>query len=284
MKPGRHSKPARARGDPAATPGLLVLRKAGRLTEILFLHEVATRTYGRLQPIAERLGVSVQAASFLYRRLKREGKVDLVAGRYRATMAGIDDLHHALSTLRSDVEDRMAQLQVVQKCRAIARGPIAKGDPVVLFMEGGLLHARAGLTGPSRGLATRTAQDGDLLEVDRLSGILSLTPAPVRCLVVQTTSGPRADDAADRRKLSQLLSEKPHGLLAAEGLEAVHLLRKVVHENFVRFGVAAAVRDAALLGVPVQVVVTDERLPPLLHRLSEPWPPLSVEIQMVSSG
>ncbi len=260
-------------------PGLHSLRRPGRLTEILFLHEVATHAYGRLKPIAERLGVSIQAASFLYRRLNQEGKVELMGGRYRATMAGIEDLHRSLDSLHSDLEDRMAKLQMVQKCRAIAHGPISAGAPVELFMEAGSLHARAGRRGPSRGIAVTDARPGDLIEVDHLSGILPLNAARVQCLVIRAGAVSSPLLKRQMQQLSAMLRDEPHSLLAAEGLEAVHLLGKMGLGPFVRFGVAAAARDAALLGVPVRILVTDERIPQLLHRLSEPTPRVEVEVR-----
>ena len=261
--------------------GLLTLMRPGRLTELLFLLELSTNPSGRLRPIAERLGVSVQTISLLHRRFRREGKVAVVGGRYRATPAGVAELHARISAIRTDLDTRMSELQLVRECRAIAAGPIRAGESVVLFLDDGDLYARTGTAGPSRGVATRGARRGELVEVDRLEGILPMPPARLVCLVV-----PAKELRSPGRLIARLrrtLRSSGPGLLAAEGLEAVHALRRATTRPFVRFGVAAAARDAALRGVPAIVVVSDAHLRVLLQRLAEPSPSVPVEVRTIAS-
>ncbi len=266
-------------GPPREPSGLLSLMKPGRLTELLFLLELSTNPSGRLRPIADRLGVSVQTISLLHRRFRKEGKVALVGGRYRATPAGVAELHAMISAIRADLDSRMTQLQLVRECRAIAAGPIRREEPVVLFMREGDLYARPGTDGPSRGVAARGARPGELVEVEQLEGVLPLPPARVLCLVLPTR------DASTTRLVGPLrraLGVAEGELLAAEGLEAVHALRRATGRPFVRFGVAAAARDAALLGVPAVVVVSDSHLRVLLQRLADPSPPVPVELRTIA--
>ncbi len=279
--------PARARTAGTATPvpespGLLTLMKPGRLTELLFLLELSTHPSGRLRPIAERLGVSVQTISLLHRRFRKEGKVVVVGGRYRATPAGIAELHARIAAIRADLDARMAELQLVRECRAIAAAPIRENESVVLFMAGGDLHARPGTEGASRGVAARAARRGELVEVERLEGVLPLTPASVVCLVV-----PGRQPSSSGRlvaRLRQALRTADAELLAAEGIEAVHALRRATSRPFVRFGVAAAAREAVLLGVPAAIVVSDSHLRVLLQRLADPAPAVPVEVRTLSAG
>lgn len=277
---GRGERPPQG---PVDHGGLLSLRRTGKLTEVLFLQEIATHPFGRLRPIAERLGVSVQAVSLVYRRLAREGKVGLVGGRYWPTPMGVDALHHSLASIRSDLEARFAALSMVQNCRAIAKRAIAQGTPVVLYLEDGLLHARPGKDGPSRGIATKGAEAGELVEVEQLKGILPITVGRVVCLTV-----PAKGDLGGGSRASQLLRhliDRPRtDLLAAEGLEAVHLLREATDRPFTRLGVAAAAREAATLGMSVTVVVTDERLPSLLQQLSEHAPAVPFVVRTLALG
>ena len=270
-------------GAPADDPrGLLTLIKPGRLTELLFLLELSTHPSGRLRPIAERLGVSVQTISLLHRKFRKEGKVAVVGGRYRATPAGIAELHARISGIRADLDTRMAELQLVRECRAIAAAPIRRDEPVVLFMAGGDLHARPGTEGASRGVAVRGVRRGELVEVERLQGVLPLPPARLVCLVV-----PGSNVASSARLLGELrkaLGPVDAELLAAEGIEAVHALRRATSRPFVRFGVAAAAREAVLLGVPAAIVVSDSHLRVLLQRLAEPSPAVPVEVRTIPVG
>ncbi len=259
--------------------GLPALMKRGRLTELLFLLELATHPSGRLRPIAERLGVTVQTISLLHRKFRKEGKVSVSGGRYRVTPAGVAELHEMISEIRVDLDARMAELQLLRECRAIAAAPIRRGDRVVLFMEGGDLFARPGRDGPSRGVAGLGARRGGLVEVQQLEGVLPLPPARVLCLVL-----PTRDVGSSARRVTRLrraLNSADGGLLAAEGLEAVHALRRATSRPFVRFGVAAAARDAALLGVPATVVVSDSHMRVLLQRLADPLPPVPVEVRTI---
>src|SRR5258708_36798159 len=76
------------RRDRSAASGLPDLRRAGAITELLFLYEVVTRETTQLQPIAARLGLTVQAVSHGLRQLERHGLVTHREGRYRATVQG----------------------------------------------------------------------------------------------------------------------------------------------------------------------------------------------------
>ncbi len=279
---GDPAGPAEENGTDGRAQGLLPLMRPGRLTELLFLLELSTNPSGRLRPIADRLGVSVQTISLLHRKFRREGKLAVVGGRYRATAAGIAELHAQISGIRADLDARIARLQLVRECRAIAAERIRRDEPVVLYMEGGDLCARPGTEGPSRGVAAGGARRGDLVEVDHLEGVLPLTPARVLCLVVPARSSGSSTRLV--RQLRRALGPPDGRLLAAEGLEAVHAVRRATTRPFVRFGVAGAARDAALLGVPVTVVVSDVHLRVLLQQLADPSPVVPVEVRTLAAG
>jgi putative transcriptional regulator len=260
--------------------GIGQLRKAGRVTEILFLYESATRTYNRLQPMADALGVSVQAASFLFRELSRRGLVQSVDGAYRPTVAGIAFLHASLNEIRDDLEERLAHLNIIRRCKAEAAENIHAGETVTLTMDDGILKARPGKTGASVGRASHDAGAGTLIEVVELEGIVPLAPARILCIVFPQ-SFPHT--TALSRGLGTVIETEPFGLLAAEGLEAYHLLRHTTKDAITRFGVAAAAREASQLGVPVVIVTTDNILPLLLHNLSERAPMPPVEVRHIAS-
>src|SRR5258708_38101709 len=84
------------RRDRSAASGLPDLRRAGAITELLFLYEGVTRETTQLQPIAARLGLTVQAVSHVFRQLERDGLVTHRVGRYRGTGAWVASLHAAL--------------------------------------------------------------------------------------------------------------------------------------------------------------------------------------------
>lgn len=260
--------------------GLASLRRPGKVTELLLLYEITIHRHTRLRPIARSLGVSVQAASLLFRELSRRGLATSVEGTYRPTVKGIAHLHASLTVLREELEGHLGRLQVVRRTRALASGPIHEGEPVALTLEAGLLRARAGERGASRGRAMGSAKDGELVEVEGLEGIVPLQSSTVRCLVLpahaRITPGLSQRVARELRRFEQ-------GLVAGEGLEAVHLLSRSSGGPVVRFGVAAAAREAAQMGVPVLVIVSEERLPAFLQRFSEPSPVAEIDVETLRS-
>jgi putative transcriptional regulator len=259
---------ARARGYRAE--GLSALRRSGAVTELLFLYECWTQNVPKLRFVAERLGLTVQAVSHLYRELARRGLVEVRNGQYTLTVPGVAALQGSLSALGEEVGRRLERLQIVRTTRALARGPIRRGQVVTLELEDGLLSARPDARGSSRGRATSSARPGDLVEVGELEGIVPIEAGRVSVWVVPRTAG-----AIDRlrRSAARAVRERPHGLVVAQGIEAVHLARSATREPVMHFGAAAASIEASKLGVDSVVFVTEEELPRFLVPFADPSPP-----------
>jgi len=267
--------PRAAKSSASRGRGLEALRRGGAVSDLLFLYVCTTREVAQLRDIAGPLGLSVQAASHTFRGLARRGLAEVENGRYRATVAGVDFLHGTLRELESDLSDRRARLHIVASTRALAGADLAAGGAVVLSLEDGLLTARPGSRGAARGTARHAARAGELVEVERLEGIVPLRPATIQLVTVgeSTLADPRT-----ARSLSSLLAARPGALLGAYGLEALHLARAAARGRpIVRFGVAEATQDASRLGVGSTVVVLDRDAPQLL-RLFDPSRPPALEI------
>jgi putative transcriptional regulator len=252
----------------ATRGGLAALRRSGAVSDVLFLYECETREIGQLRVIAERLGLSVQAASHSYRSLRRRGLVELREGRYRPTVRGVDWLHAALGGVRDDLAERLDRLHIVRTTRAIATGAVAPGDPVALELRDGVLLARPGASAGSRGRARNRAAAGRLVDVGELEGIVPLPRGKVRVVPLPTA---RLDDPRLARQLRALLEGSTPALLLAFGLEAFHVLSQARPSRpFVRFGVAAALQEASRLGVDCTLVVSDRDLPRLFEQFQGP--------------
>jgi predicted transcriptional regulator len=239
------------------------------VTELLFLYECATLEPTQLRPVAERIGVTVQAVSHSFRQLRGRDLVEVRDGRYRPTVKGVAWLHESLSRLGDDVRHRVERLHVIRSCRAVALADLARGDLVSLELRDGRLSARPGGVGPSRGTVATPGRSGELVEVTDLEGIVPLSAAPV---TVRTISDRDLSDPGLPRRLAHILPTAP-GLLAAEGLEAFHSLERATDRPILRFAVAAASLEASRIGVPSTVVVLDRDLPNLLSTFSVSNPP-----------
>lgn len=245
-------------GSPAE--GLRGLRRSGVVTELLFLYECTTLEPTQLRPIADRLGLTVQAISNVYRSLRRMGLIDFRGGRYRPTVEGVAWLHEGLGGIADDVRDRLTHLHVVRSTRARAEVAIPAGSPVSLALVDGLLSARRGAAGPSHGVARTDARAGWLVEVEQLEGIVPITPSVIRVVTL------REEDLEDRGTIARIRAAlpRPPALVAAEGLEAYLLVRQAGAGPVVRFAVGPATVEAARLGVPATVFVLKRDLARLL--------------------
>jgi predicted transcriptional regulator len=259
----------RATGRAVPAEGLSELRRSGSVTELLFLYECATLEPSQLRPVADRIGLTVQAVSHSFRQLRDRGLVEVRSGRYRPTVEGVAWLHESLSRLADNVRSRVERLHVIRSCRAVALADLARGDLVSLELKDGRLSARPGGAGPSRGRVTTPGRSGALVEVADLEGIVPLSPAPV---TVRTITERDLSDPALPRRLAMVLPPA-RGLLAAEGLEAVHSLERATDRPVLRFAAAAASLEASRIGVPSTVVVLERDLPHLMSTFSGSNPP-----------
>jgi len=250
--------------------GLAELRRSGTVTELLFLYECATLEPTQLRPISERLGLTVQAVSHSYRQLRRRGLVTVREGRYRPTVEGVAWLHETLRRLGDDLWERIERLHVFRSTRALALEDLAEGASVSLELRNGLLSARSGPAGPSRGRVQHAVRKGSLVEVSDLEGIVTLTTAPisVRTLAPADLTDPRLGERVRRS-----LPANPSALVAAEGLEAYHALSNAIPRPVLRFAAGTACLEAAAVGVPSYVLVLESGLPRLLAQFSGPNPP-----------
>jgi len=252
--------------DPARSRGLGALRRGGAVSDLLFLYVCTTRDVAQLRDVAGALGLSVQAASHTFRGLSRRGLAEVRAGRYRPTIAGVDFLLGTLQALASDLAERLERLHIVATTQALARGRIAAGAPVVLALEDGMLSARAGTDGASRGIARGAARPGELVEVERLEGIVPLRPAVVELLTIPEATALRP---ATGRELARALAARRGAIVAAHGLEAFLLAGRAAGPRPVaRFGVRAVVDEASRVGVPSTIVVLDRDAPQLLAQFA----------------
>jgi putative transcriptional regulator len=255
-----------------AVPGdsLAALRRSGTVTELLFLYECATLEPTQLKPIAQRLGLTVQAVSHVYRQLIRRGYVEHQDNRYRPSVRGVAWLHESLGGLGEDVRERLSRLQVVRSCRAIALTDLTEGDPVSIELKDGLLSAAAGSGGASRGRVAKGGRRGSLVTISDLEGIVPLLPATVS---VRTLSESDLVDPSLADRLQAELDRRPAGLVGALGLEAYHALRSVTDRPIERFAVAEGSREASRIGVPSRLFVLESELPRLLASFAETNPP-----------
>jgi putative transcriptional regulator len=201
-------------------------------------------------------------------------------GRYRPTVEGVAWLHETLRRLADDLRERIDRVHVIRSTRALALDHLEDGEAVTLELQHGLLSARPGGSGPSRGRVRTGGRKGSLVEVSELEGIVPLTPAPIR--VRTLTLADLADPRLGSRVRSNLPSD-PLALVAAEGLEAYHVLAGLCGRSVLRFAAGSASLEASRLGVPSFILVLESELPYLLAQFAGASPP-PLEVAPLSGG
>ena len=149
-----------------------ILRDKSFSTKILILYELYTKTYSKLSPIADRIGITQQAISEYIKIMIKQGLVQKIEGEYKPTIKGTYILQNEFSKLKIFVDDRINQLSLIKNCVAIAKTPIKSGEKVGLFMDDGWLVAYANKDSSSEGIANYSAKEGDYITIGNLDGIV----------------------------------------------------------------------------------------------------------------
>ena len=245
-----------------------VLRHKRDATRYRILVEIAERQPAVSQrEIADAIGITAQAVSEHLGDLADGGFVDREGrGRYRVTKEGVDwlisrtdELSEYLDHVTSDV------LGDVEVETALAEGPVKEGDRIALSMRDGVLHARRvadaddasdGADGATA-VAVTAGDPGDDVGVAEFDGVVDYELGAVTAVTVPgVRDGGSA--AVDPSRLRDLAAGAD--LVVAAGTEAIAAVRRLDREPDVRFGTVDAVREAAMRGLDVLLVVVAGQL------------------------
>jgi putative transcriptional regulator len=242
-------------GAPVASTG--VLKSKRDATRYGILVEIADRQPAvNQQEIADAIDVTPQAVSDYLKGLIEEGYVEKHGrGRYEVTKEGVDWLISQTDALRGLIEHVSAEvIGQVDVETAIAATDIEEGQAVSLTMRDGVLHAIAGEGGSAGGttaIAVRSAPEGRDVGVTNFEGVLDYELGSVTIVPVPPIrEGGSA--ALDLQEVADAI--ETHDLLAVSGTEALAALRALEVEPDVRFGTAAAIREAAAKGIDIVLV------------------------------
>ncbi|WP_284032108.1 MarR family transcriptional regulator [Halobaculum lipolyticum] len=252
--------------DATGGDDLGVLRHKREATRYRILVEIAERQPAVSQrEIADAIGVTAQAVSEHLGDLAEGGLVDREGrGRYRVTKEGVDWLISRTDELREYL-DRVTGdvLGDVEVETALADGDVAEGDRVALSMRGGVLHARTVgsaetvTPGAATAVAVTAATDGADVGVAEFDGVVDYELGAVTAVVVPAVRD-GGSGAVDGDRLRAVAADAD--LVVAAGTEALAAVRRIDRDPDVRFGTVDAVREAAMRGLDVLLVVGAGRL------------------------
>jgi putative transcriptional regulator len=246
-----------------------VLRSKRDATRYQILVEIAQRQPAvSQQEVADAIGVTAQAVSDYLQGLVAEGYVEKHGrGRYEVTNEGVDWLMSRTEALRDYVghvsEDVLGRVEVDT---AIATASIDEGQPVSLSMRDGVLRATPGSAGSATGVAVTSAEAGQDVGVTEFEGLVDYEWGEVRVVSV-----PRVHEGGSAAVDTDALVERAADLdlLAVAGGEALAAVERAPLDPDIRFGVPAAVTEAAHRGLDVLVVASVTELSAITDALRE---------------
>jgi putative transcriptional regulator len=241
-------------------PGASVrlLRDKAGLTRMLLLLEMQRGGHTKLQSLADALGITVQGVSQHVQELQRAGMARAGRGRYELTPRGSQALQAQLAELKAFTDLAWQRAMVAETCAAVARTRVRAGDAVGLFLEEGVLVARAGARSASRGVAAHPARAGDVVRVRALEGLVALRPGRLTVVKVPAVEG--RSTAMAGRALHALLAREGPDRVGALGTEAQAVARAARRAPDFTFAAAHASHHAAQLGLAVLLLASADEV------------------------
>lgn len=197
------------------------LRDKKKITKFLILYHSAVDEPSRLADIADELEMTEQGVSNYISEMHREGLID--PSSYAPTPDGMEFVRETLSELANFLDSANKEIELINRCTAIADESIEEGDQVGLFMKDGFLHASTEESS-SNGIALSHAEEGQPIMVGALRGITELEVGTVYMVKVGIERG--IDKGMDRleKKLEKIdydrlavMDEEQYGLASSAG-------------------------------------------------------------------
>jgi len=246
-----------------------VLETKRDATRYRILVEIAKRQPAvSQQEIADIIGVTSQAVSNYLQDLVDESHVEKHGrGRYEVTKEGVDWLisqTDALQSFATHVSEEVIGRVDIES--AIATGAIEEGERVSLTMREGFLHATPGGAGDATAVAVTDATAGSDVGITDFEGVVDYDLGTVTIVSVPPVqSGGSRQIAVDT--VANLAED--HDIVATAGPEAVATARNAALSTDIQFGTAEAVREAALKGLDVFLLVVSDQLSAHTDRLRD---------------
>jgi putative transcriptional regulator len=236
-----------------------ILRDKGESTEFQILLEVMrSQPHVKQKDVADAVGITVQAVSKYFKKLAREGLLEVGSERanYRLTPKANDKLSDYLKSLNAYTARIKSDLKVERLLPALATQPIKEGETVGIVMKEGVLFA-VSVDHPdaeAHGIAAQDAQSGEDVGLSDLQGKVKTRQG--RVVMVRLPSiregGSRAVDLAKVRRFYEEFHPDRVGVVGVVGRA---VLNKLGLRADLDFGITRATALAAERGLNVFVFV-----------------------------
>ena len=208
--------------------------------------------------IAGTLGITIQAISRYFKKLSKEGLIEVGTERadYRLTSKGVAMLHEKVENMESYVRSMKHELKVDHAWIALATYPVKAGEQVGLITKEGIFYTvpTTDSSHEAVGTAIADANPGEDLGLKDLNGRVKLKQGKI--LVVKLPSirkgGSRSTDLARVRTYYDEFKPDRIGVMGAVGRA---VLNKLGLKADFEFGISHSAAVAASRGLNVFVLV-----------------------------
>jgi putative transcriptional regulator len=236
-----------------------LLRNKGESTEFQILLEVLrSQPHVKQKDVADAVGITVQAVSKHFKKLVREGLLNVGSERadYSLTSKATDKLDTYLKNLSSYTARIKSDLKIERLLPALATQPVKEGETMGIIMKEGVLYAVSpdNPEAKAQGIAAQDAQPYEDVGLRDVKGKVKTRQGKVVMVRLPSTSegGSRAVDLA---KVRQFYEEFHPDRIGVVGVVGRAVLNKLCLKADLDFGITRATALAAERGLNVFVVV-----------------------------
>ncbi len=240
-----------------------MLPDQGTLTQIMILLQIFD---GEKKPsaIAKSIGITVQGVQYHMKIMTGKGLIDSDSN---ITKEGFNFLDTGLSSMRDFVSQSIARLDDVVTWEAIAAGRIISGEEVSLNMKNGYLYASAPPGMGATGRARNNAEEGDIVAVTSINGIIGVKIGTVSVIVLPDAEN--IDKTLDFKSILNETQGESGSLVGSIGEEAYVICRKSGIKPDLEYASIHSAFEAGVRGMSSTILVSNRRFHYLISDIKD---------------
>lgn len=250
-----------------------LLKDKGEFTKFQILLEVMrNQPHIKQKDISDKLGITIQAISKYFKKLTREGLLEVGSERadYRLTHKGVIKLRDDMRSLEAYVNEVKHDLKIEHAWPAIATAPVKAGQEVGLVMKEGVMYTIApdNPQTQAKGTALADAAAGEDLGLKDLQGKVHVQQG--RILIVKLPSIRKGGShATDMAKVNAFLQEFKPDRVGVMGAVGRAVLAKIDKSADIEFGISRSAAIAASRGLNVLVLVVGRMVNRMIQEIDQ---------------
>ena len=222
-----------------------ILRRLKENTIFLILLITYSGKNNTPKVISKKTDMTLQGALQYVKEMNKMGLVEYENRRIKITMKGIQYMQDYHKEFTNFIKNVGLDLNIIDKCSAVAEEDIKHGDKVHLFMQGGIMTAYKTKHSLSYGIAVTDSKKGEVVVISNLRGLLKFPYGTV--YVVRIYYGLKENGD----KLKEFMNKNNIKIAGVEGIEALWYCKKFHINTDISFGAIHGVIDAAIRGLDV---------------------------------